>query len=317
MISALPTTLPTTPPTTPPTTQPTKLHAALSTTLPTLGQATRAALTPWRLPLGAVLQRFDEVVPRSAPLVVVTVAAVGCALADQAARQALRLLGDQSFIGPEYIVLGVEEFGPLVVALTLSLRVGAGFAAEVATLQSESTLDAMALFGEEPARRVLAPMGFALLLGAVALGLLGFVAWELAGMVTLMLRSGVSPFTFFHPEAVRGAGVVLMVVKCAAAGAIVFATATRAGLGARGGAVAVGDAATKAVVSAVLGCLLMSAALDMLYFLARSPGAPPWSSSTSPCASVPSPSSTTCARASRPGACTPWWGARARARACS
>lgn len=271
MISALPTTLPTTPPTTPPTTQPTTLHTALSTTLPTLGQATRAALAPWRLPLGAVLQRFDEVVPRSAPLVVVTVAAVGCALADQAARQALRLLGDQSFIGPEYIVLGVEEFGPLVVALTLSLRVGAGFAAEVATLQSESTLDAMALFGEEPARRVLAPMGFALLLGAVALGLLGFVAWELAGMVTLMLRSGVSPFTFFHPEAVRGAGVVLMVVKCAAAGAIVFATATRAGLGARGGAVAVGDAATKAVVSAVLGCLLMSAALDMLYFLARSP----------------------------------------------
>lgn len=228
-------------------------------------------MAPWRLPLGALLGRLDEVVPRSVPLVVVTVAAVGCALADQAARQALRLLGDQSFIGPEFIVLGVEEFGPLVVALTLSQRVGAGFAAEVATLQSEDTLDAMALFGQRPALHVLAPMGVALVVGAIALGFIGFVAWELAGMATLLLRSGVSPFTFFHPEAVRSDGVVLLVVKCAAAGAIVFATATSAGLSARGGAVAVGRAATKAVVSGVLGCLLCSAALDMVWFLARSP----------------------------------------------
>lgn len=235
----------------------------------TLGAAARAALLPWRLAPAALLQRLDEVVPRSAPLVLVTVAAVGCALADQAARQALRLLGDQSFIGPEYIVLGVEEFGPLVVALTLSLRVGAGFAAEVATLQCEDTLDAMALFGERPAERVLAPMAVAMGLGSVALGLLGFVAWELAGMATLLLRSGVSPFTFFHPEAVRADGVVLLLLKCAVCGLIVFLASARAGLLARGGAVAVGQAATRAVVGSVLGCLLCSAGLDMLWFLTR------------------------------------------------
>lgn len=244
-------------------------HAA--TRVASLSDATRAALIPWRLPWRAFVQRLDEVVPRSLPLVVVTVAAVGVALADQAARQALRLLGDQSFIGPEFLVLGVEEFGPLVVALTLSQRVGAGFAAEVATLQSEDTLDAMALFGERPAERVLAPMAAALVVGAVALGLLGLVAWELAGMATLLLRSGISPFTFFHPEAIRGDGVALLVLKCAAAGAIVFATATHAGLAARGGALAVGRAATRAVVGGVLGCLLCSAALDMIWFVARAP----------------------------------------------
>jgi phospholipid/cholesterol/gamma-HCH transport system permease protein len=236
-----------------------------------LGDATRAALLLWRLPWRAFVRRLDEVVPRSLPLVVVTVAAVGVALADQAARQALRLLGDQSFIGPEFLVLGVEEFGPLVVALTLSQRVGAGFAAEVATLQSEDTLDAMALFGERPSERVLAPMAAALVVGAVALGLLGLVAWELAGMATLLLRSGISPFTFFHPEAIRGDGVALLVLKCAAAGAIVFATATRARLAARGGALAVGGAAARAVVGGVLGCLLCSAALDMIWFVARAP----------------------------------------------
>lgn len=245
------------------------LPAMLPTTLPTTRGALALALRPWRLPLRALLQRLDEVVPSSLPLVVVTVAAMGAALGDQAARQALRLVGDQSFVGPEYIVLGVEEFGPLIVALTLAQRVGAGFAAEVATLQSEDTLDALALYGVDPARHVLAPMAVALVAGAMALGLFGFVAWEIAGIVALWLRSGMTPLTFFHPEAVRMSGVVLLFVKCAAYGVLVFVAATGAGLSARGGGEAVGRAATEAVVRSVVLCLAASLVLDVAWFFGR------------------------------------------------
>jgi phospholipid/cholesterol/gamma-HCH transport system permease protein len=209
------------------------------------------------------------VVPGSLLVVVVAVAAVGVALGDQAARQAQRLLGDQSFIGPEFIVLGVEEFGPLIVALALAQRVGAGFAAEVATLQSEDTLDALALYGDDPTRKLLAPMGFALVFGAVCLGALGFVAWEIAGIVTLYARSGTNPFTFFHPEAIKGSGVVLMIVKCATNGALVFVTALHAGLGARGGAESVGAAATRAVVGGVVACMTASLVFDVAWFALR------------------------------------------------
>jgi phospholipid/cholesterol/gamma-HCH transport system permease protein len=227
------------------------------------------AAQPWRLEPRALLLRLDEVMPGSLPLVVVTVAAVGVALGDQAARQALRLLGDQSFIGPEYIVLGVEEFGPLIVALTLAQRVGAGFAAEVATLQSEDTLDALALYGLDPARSVLAPMGFSLVTGAVALGLCGFVAWEIAGMATLFFRSQVNPFTFFHPEAVTLGGLSLLVAKCATNGLLIFLASLRNGLSARGGAEAVGRAATAAVVEGVVLCMIASLVYDVAYFLER------------------------------------------------
>jgi phospholipid/cholesterol/gamma-HCH transport system permease protein len=237
--------------------------------LATTWRALSFAATPWRLEWKRILQRFDEVVPGSFILVVVTVAAVGVALGDQAARQAMRLLGDQSFIGPEYIVLGVEEFGPLIVALTLAQRVGAGFAAEVATLQSEDTLDALSLFGLDPARSVLAPMGAALVVGAVCLGLCGFIAWEIAGTVTLAVRSGVNPYTFFHPEAVHLPGLLLLVCKCATDGALVFAASTRAGLRARGGAEAVGQAATAAVVTGVVSCLVASLAYDVLWFVGK------------------------------------------------
>jgi phospholipid/cholesterol/gamma-HCH transport system permease protein len=232
-------------------------------------RAVALACAPWRLPGRALLLRIDEVVPGSLLVVVIAVGAVGCALGDQAARQALRLLGDQSFIGPEYIVLGVEEFGPLMVALALAQRVGAGFAAEVATLQCEDTLDALSLYGEDPARTVLAPMGTALIFGAVALGSLAFVAWEIAGIATLWARSGTNPFTFFHPEAIRASGIALLVVKCATFGALVFVAAVRAGLAARGGAASVGAAAADAVVFGVVTCLAASLLLDVLWYLLR------------------------------------------------
>jgi phospholipid/cholesterol/gamma-HCH transport system permease protein len=237
--------------------------------LPSTSRAFTLAFAPWRLPARAIVARFDEVVPGSLLVVVVAVAAVGVALGDQAARQAQRLLGDQSFIGPEFIVLGVEEFGPLIVALALAQRVGAGFAAEVATLQSEDTLDALSLYGDDPTRKLLAPMGFALVVGAVCLGLLGFVAWEIAGIATLYARSGTNPFTFFHPEAIKGSGVLLLIMKCATFGALVFLTAVHAGLGARGGAESVGAAATRAVVGGVVACMTASLLFDVAWFAMR------------------------------------------------
>jgi phospholipid/cholesterol/gamma-HCH transport system permease protein len=233
-------------------------------------RAVTLALSPWRLSARAILKRLDEVVPGSLFLVLVAMAALGVALADQAARQALRLLGDQSFIGPEYIVLGVEEFGPIIVALTLAQRVGAGFAAEVATLKSEDTLDALSLYDVDPSRTILAPMGAALVIGGVVLGLVGFIAWELAGMAALFFRSSVNPFTFFHPEAVQLSGVALLLLKCALYGALVFLCAVSRGLRAGAGAEEVGRASTNAVVAGVISCFTASLLLDVIWHFARS-----------------------------------------------
>lgn len=224
-------------------------------------------LRPWTVPWRAIVSRLDEVLWGSAFLVTVTVMCVGAAMCDQAAVQAIRLLGDQSFIGPEYIVLGFEEFGPLVVAITLAARVGAGFAAEVATLTSEQTLDALEVFGGAPAEERLAPMGIALVIGGACLGLLSSVTWEIAGTLTMWLRHGVNPGTFFHPEAVKLHSLVLLVLKGSIMGGLVFVGALAAGLRARGGAEEVGIATTKAGVLSLVLVLGANLALDVLWWL--------------------------------------------------
>jgi phospholipid/cholesterol/gamma-HCH transport system permease protein len=228
-----------------------------------------AGVTPWRLDGRLLLERLDEVLWGSLFLTTVTVTCVGAAMCDQAAAQAMRLLGDQSFIGPEYIVLGFEEFGPLIVALTLAARVGAGFAAEVATLSSEQTLDMLELFGADPVRDRLAPMGVACVVGGACLGLISAVTWELAGVLTMSLRHGISPFTFVHPEAVGLHSLVLCVLKNALMGGLVFVGALIAGLRARGDAEAVGDATTRAGVYSLVLVLSCNLVVDVVWFASK------------------------------------------------
>ena len=76
----------------------------------------------------AFIHRLYQVGNRSFWIVAGVTFFTGAALCQQAATQAMQLLGDQSIIGPEYIVLAFKSFGPLVVALALMSKVGAAFA---------------------------------------------------------------------------------------------------------------------------------------------------------------------------------------------
>jgi phospholipid/cholesterol/gamma-HCH transport system permease protein len=198
-----------------------------------------------------LLRRLDEVVWGSLLLVTVSVGCIGAAMADQAGRQAMRLLGDQSFIGLEYPVLGVQEFCPLVVALVLALRIGAGFSAELASLRADDTFDALTVMGLRPWRTRIVPMLVALPLGAVVLSLTSVLSWEAAGVLVMLGRSGINPFTFVHPEVLSPSLLLLLCAKSAAFGASVGAGATVAAMG----SVLPGDVGQTVTRGVVLGTL--------------------------------------------------------------
>ena len=216
------------------------------------------------VPPRAVLRRLDEVVWGSLLLVIAAAGCVGAAMADQAGRQAMRLIGDQSFIGLEYPVLGVQEFCPVVVAIILAQRTGAGFAAEVASLVVDGTFDALRLFRARPVERRLVPMALALPVGSVILGLVAVVAWETAGVVGMFVRFQTNPFTFLHPEAVLPSMLLELVGKCVLFGVGVFVGATLGALRARRHG-DVGRATTDAVVVGTLVCLLLNVVIDVAW----------------------------------------------------
>jgi phospholipid/cholesterol/gamma-HCH transport system permease protein len=222
------------------------------------------ALVPARLD---VLRRLDDVVWGSLLLVSAAASMVGAAMADQAGRQAMRLLGDQSFIGLEYPVLGVQEFCPLVTAIVLAQRVGAGFSAELSSLIADGTWDAQLLYDTRPVQRRVVPMACALPIGTLVLTVVAVVVWEIGGVAVMLLRSNINPITFVHPEVVTPSLLALLCAKSLVFGACIFAGSFSAALTTRDHG-DVGKATTDAVVRSTLLCLLVNLVFDVLWFLA-------------------------------------------------
>lgn len=226
-----------------------------------------ALLQFWRLPMHAVIRRFDETLGGSALTTATAVGALGMAMGDQASRQSLRLLGDTSVVALEYPGVGLDEFIPLMVAFVLAARVATGFAAEVALYQTEETLEAQSLFGLAPERTLLAPMGFACLVAGFCLGIEGAVVWLVSGAVLMYTRYDVAFLTFYRPDAISPVSLSWCIGKCILFGLLIFVAALVSGLRAYGGTDAVGRATTNAVVFSLLLCLGANVLADALRFL--------------------------------------------------
>ncbi|MBL90196.1 MAG: hypothetical protein CMH56_00090 [Myxococcales bacterium] len=227
--------------------------------------ALRAQLNPKLLGEKSFWQRLSQVGNGAFWIVAGVTFFAGAAFCQQAAFQAQALLGDQSFIGPEYIVLAFKSFGPLVVALALMSKVGSAFAAELALMRQNQSLDALVLYKQNPGARWCAPMGLALTFGAVGLGLLSTVVWELAGMVVMYGFHGIMPQSFFRPDAISRELVLLCCIKNAAFGQSIYWVSLRSGLFVGHGTTATGFSPTQAMVRGVLLILFVNLFIDFVW----------------------------------------------------
>ncbi|MGC4113682.1 MAG: ABC transporter permease [Myxococcales bacterium] len=149
-----------------------------------------------------------------------------------------------------YTVL--QEFAPLFTALVLTGRVGARNAAELASMNIGGQLEGLRGVGVDPFALLVAPRVAA---STVGVGLLGVVCALVAVIFSaifgkLMLDIDIGMFFRSFEELLSWGDLFICIVKTMVFGAIIALVSTRAGLGARGGAQAVGRAAASSVVSA-------------------------------------------------------------------
>lgn len=148
-----------------------------------------------------------------------------------------------------YTVL--QEFGPLFVALVMTGRVGARNAAELASMNIGGQLEGLRGVGVDPFALLVAPRVAASMVGigllSIFCALVAIVASAVFGK--LMLAIDVGMFFRSFEELLAWTDLVVCAVKAMVFGAIIALVSTRAGLGARGGAQAVGRAAASSVVS--------------------------------------------------------------------
>lgn len=220
---------------------------------------------PRSLPL--VTQQMMRTGVESLPLVIITSVFTGGVTAVQAAYQ-LKEFIPQLYLGTAIYKSVVIELGPVLTALVVGGRVSASIAAELGTMRVTEQIDAMEAMAIDPVRYLVMPR---LVAALVMLPILTVFADALAlggGFLVSNVSLGISPKTyvegmklFFYSQDVYGG-----LIKAFVFGGIIALMGAAAGLRARGGAVGVGMAATRAVVASCVLILVSDYVLATLLF---------------------------------------------------
>ena len=179
----------------------------------------------------------------------------------------MRQFGADIFVADLVGISIIRELGPLITAIILAGRTGSAYAAELGTMKVKEEIDALTTMGLDPMRflvipRVLAATAMTPLL-AVFASLFG-----LAGGAVVMKGLGYPLITYVNRvcEITTAVDFIGGLFKAVAFGLLVAASGCLCGLKTGEGAQAVGDSATRAVVSSIILIVLADGLFAVLFF---------------------------------------------------
>jgi len=171
---------------------------------------------------------------------------------------------------PELVVVAhFRELGPLVTAIVVAGRSGAGLASEIATMKVSEEIDALRSMGLEPIRWLVVPRCLALALTVPLLTWVGDVLALVGGLGATALITHITTRAYIQAtvNAITGEHFLAGFVKSPFLGLVIGLVACGQGLLARGGAAAVGTRTTTAVVLAIFSVIVISSLFTFFFAL--------------------------------------------------
>jgi phospholipid/cholesterol/gamma-HCH transport system permease protein len=233
-----------------------------------LSQKALAALVRPRFPFRELLFQFESLAVRSAPLVIITSVFTGMVLALQTAFSLTRF-GAKPYVGSIVGLAIVRELGPVLAALMLGGRAGAGIAAELGSMQVTEQVDAIRAMGADPIQKLVLPRVAATTLGLPLLTIFAITLGIAGGMLVAEAQFGIAG-SFYLQTVTNVVGVsdfASGVAKTFVFGWAIGMIGCHVGLATTGGTVGVGRATTRAVVVASIAVLVADFFLTKLLLL--------------------------------------------------
>ncbi len=205
---------------------------------------------------------------QSIPIVLLTAVFSGMVLALQTA-YGLQRFGAKNYVGNIVGLSLIRELGPVLTALMLCGRVGAGIAAEIASMVVTEQVDAMRALGANPIRKLVTPRVVA---AAVVLPLLVVIA-DLIGIYGGALVAVFELNITFHQYYRSLMNTILIrdvidgLIKGQIFGLLLVTIACFKGLHSRGGTEGVGQTTTSSVVTGSITILISDYFLTKLLIL--------------------------------------------------
>ncbi len=180
----------------------------------------------------------------------------------------MKRFGAEIFVADLIGLSMLRELGPLMTAILLAGRSGAAFAAEIGTMKVNQEVDAMTTMGLNPVRFLVTPRIIATMLMTPLLVLFADLVGLLGGALTMQSFS--IPFVTFLKEvdaAVTMTDFLAGFVKSFVFAMLVAGIGCMRGLETAAGASAVGDSATRAVVSGIILLVVVDGLFAVAYYL--------------------------------------------------
>jgi len=235
-----------------------------------VGEATLALAQVVRHPSSVrwkdVWRICERVGADAVPIVALISFLVGVILAFQSAIP-MKRFGAEIFVADLIGLAMLRELAPLMTAILLAGRSGAAFAAEIGTMKVNEEVNALTTMGLDPVRFLVTTRILAALLMTPLLTLLADLVSLLGGALTMQSFS--IPFVTFRHEVesiVDFSDFMAGFVKSFVFAVVIAGVGCLRGLQTAAGASAVGDSATRAVVSGIILLDVVDGIFAVVYF---------------------------------------------------
>jgi phospholipid/cholesterol/gamma-HCH transport system permease protein len=201
----------------------------------------------------------------SLALVLLVGALSGSVLAQQSGYQFTTL--PMWIVGQAVAAGMLTELAPVLTAIVLAGRVGAGIGAELGTMRVTDQIDALRTLGRDPVVELIVPRVLAGTFVLVPLVVLANVAGIFSGWVTSvgLLPMTTHEYVFGVQTYYHAAALIFSLVKAVFFGFTITFIASYVGIQAEGGAAGVGRTTTKAVVAVIVAIMVLDVLLAPIY----------------------------------------------------
>jgi phospholipid/cholesterol/gamma-HCH transport system permease protein len=199
------------------------------------------------------------------PIVTLISFLVGMILAFIGAIQ-LKMFGAEIYVANLVGIAMVRLMAAIMTGIVMAGRTGGAFAAQLGTMQVNQEIDALKTLGISPMEFLVLPRMLALALMMPLLGLYANVMGILGGAVVAVALPDISVIQYYNQTAgaigLWNLGIGLF--SCTVFGVIVALAGCMRGMQCGRSASAVGDAATSAVVTAIVGIIVSTALITLM-----------------------------------------------------
>ncbi|MBN2724463.1 MAG: ABC transporter permease [Deltaproteobacteria bacterium] len=206
---------------------------------------------------GEVVKQMYFIGNKSLLFITITLGSLGMVLVFQVCLQINKITGDQSQVGPEFIKGMVHAFAPILTAMMLATRVGAGIAAEIGSMVVTEQVDALRMNGVDPVDYILVPRFIASVVMTFVLGIFAMVVVIFAGAWMAHHAFNVNYNVFFVFDKVTWGDLLIGSVKLIVHGGAIPIVSGYCGFTATRGSEGVGNATTRAVINSSLTVIIL------------------------------------------------------------